>query len=407
MGITPAELRFLTAAYRSGALPRGGDILELGEAETIFVPDLAAALAGALHDIDRSEPALIAEARRLDAARSDYQKRFVGAKLVYKLFLGWDSILAVDGLPSPAAICIDLNRPCDLGRRFDVCINNGTSEHIFDQANVYRFMHDHTKAGGVMIHYTPGLGWLNHGFYNVQPGFFFDLAAANRYEMLFTALSGFNELQQVHRPDDPAFSDPRFADSLICTVLRKTTDAEFTVPYQGFYSSHAEIGAFAAVNSGNLAALLPPGRNVALGRPTWQSSTCVLSFHDDPRVDSAGGNNGRITGHYGFTTDCEPAPWWQVDLLRLEKVRAIRVFNRLSGGCGPRAYSLEIWISPDGEAWQKAYSNEGRVFGGADGKPLVVEFSPPGEARFVRLQLTDQQYLHLDEVEVYAAEPGI
>ena len=404
MGITPSELRFLTAAYKRGALPCGGDVLELGEAETIFIPDLAAALAGVLNDIDRSDPALLEKARVIGAARSEYQRRFAGAKLVYQAFLGCKSIIAVDGLPSPNAICIDLNKPCDLGRTFDVCINNGTSEHVFNLANVFKFMHDHTSADGIMIHYTPGFGWLDHGFYSIQPGFFFDLAAANNYEMLFTALSASDDLHELRHPDDAKLADERFADSLICTVLHKTNSEEFKIPYQRLFSSHEQLARFAAQNSGSLLALLPSrGKNIAIGRPTSQSSTSASSFNDDPEIDSAGGNNGRITGHYGFCTDLEIGPWWQVDLLQSAPIREIRVFNRL-GNEAARANLLEIWLSDDAEQWVKLYSNEGRGFGGVDGAPLKVELSPPREARFIRLRLPHQEYLHLDEIEVYAVE---
>ena len=42
----------------------------------------------------------------------------------------------------------------------------------------------------------------------------------------------------------------------------------------------------------------------------------------------------------------------------------------------------------------------GKRFGGIDGRPLQV-FPQKASARFVRLQLNETQYLHLDEIEIY------
>ena len=58
-------------------------------------------------------------------------------------------------------------------------------------------------------------------------------------------------------------------------------------------------------------------------------------------------------------------------------------------------------ISPvhdDGVNFTRAYSHDGSAWGG-DGKPLVVQLNG-ASARWVRLQLNAEEYLHLDEVEV-------
>ena len=55
---------------------------------------------------------------------------------------------------------------------------------IFNQFNVFKTIHDLTKPGGFIFHQLPGQGYYDHGFYNYQPTFFFDLAEANDYSMI-------------------------------------------------------------------------------------------------------------------------------------------------------------------------------------------------------------------------------
>ncbi len=140
-----------------------------------------------------------------------------------------------------------------------------------------------------------------------------------------------------------------------------------------------------------------PGENIALGKPATQSSQSVWSRPNDAQ----GGNNGSKTGTFGFHTNLEAAPWWQVDLLQKRHVTQIRLFNRLDM-CAERAGSLVIKVSEDGRQWVTIHEQRNRLFGGTDGRPLIVPVNAAA-ARFVRIQLTEPGFLHLDEVEVYAA----
>ncbi len=137
------------------------------------------------------------------------------------------------------------------------------------------------------------------------------------------------------------------------------------------------------------------GENVALGRPASQSSRSPWSKPDDPQ----GGNNGKKTGSYGFHTNTEINPWWQVDLEYVRYIREIRVFNRIDM-CTERVRTLAVMVSEDGETWQTLHTQEGSKFGGIDGRPLIVA-ADGVPARFVRVGLNEKQALHLDEIEVY------
>jgi len=136
--------------------------------------------------------------------------------------------------------------------------------------------------------------------------------------------------------------------------------------------------------------------NIALGRPAKQSS-----YYSQPArlEESQGAVDGKKDGRFGFHTQFEPNPWWQVDLGSVIPLTEIRIFNRLDC-CSDRARTIQVLLSNDENNWTRVFANNGSTFGGNDGKPLVVPLSGYS-ARFVRLQLTETYYLHLDEVEIY------
>jgi len=67
---------------------------------------------------------------------------------------------------------------------YDIVLDFGTTEHIFNQWNSFRIMHDALKPGGVLYCQLPAGGWLDHGYYCYTPLFFKDLAKANDYTIL-------------------------------------------------------------------------------------------------------------------------------------------------------------------------------------------------------------------------------
>ncbi len=132
--------------------------------------------------------------------------------------------------------------------------------------------------------------------------------------------------------------------------------------------------------------------NLALHRPARLSS-------DYTGQGAQGGNNGILTGGFGFHTQLEDNPWWEVDLGDIRSLREIRVFNRLDA-CFDRARHLTVQISNDGKAWSEVHTQRGRLFGGLWGRPLQVLVGGR-TAQFVRIMLAEANYLHLDQVEVY------
>jgi hypothetical protein len=83
----------------------------------------------------------------------------------------------------------DLNQdilPKELINNFDIIFNFGTSEHVIGQYNCFKVIHEATKIGGIIYHDLPFTGYLDHGYFNYNPRFFYDLALANEYQILNT-----------------------------------------------------------------------------------------------------------------------------------------------------------------------------------------------------------------------------
>lgn len=130
-------------------------------------------------------------------------------------------------------------------------------------------------------------------------------------------------------------------------------------------------------------------------RPTGSAVT--------PEKDATGGCDGVKNGKWGFHTENQASPWWQVDLGKPASIRRIVLFNRCDATAGRNA-RLMILVSDDGQAFRQVFQNDGKVFYGfTDKKPLVVELKDV-LARYVRLQLPGKSYFHLDEVEIYGPD---
>ena len=396
---------FFARGLESGAIQPGGDLLELGE--SVIAPyDSALNLIAAVEEHVPAER--VAEAKRqvciAKSSKAINQSTFGPARAFYHAVFEPNFYMAVELGPAPRRLCIDMNDDPIVPRRFDYVINNGTTEHVFNQAQAYKFIHDATRPGGLMVHWTPCLGWIDHGLYNVQPGFFFDLAQANSYRIERVELLGHGGWSQLHSGDDfkaAVQHNPRLRDALACAMLRKVTDRAFEAPIQGSYQ-HGQSAAY--VLSKVRRHYTVDGReNLALGKPSNQSSTSRYSFDEDTVKDASGGNNGVITGYYSFHTDIEPEPWWMVDLEREQPLREVVVYNVLSaaGEIAKRASRLRISLSADGTSWSTVFSrDQADPIGGADGHPLRVPLIGL-TARYLKLSLPGRTVLHLDKVQVF------
>jgi len=147
-----------------------------------------------------------------------------------------------------------------------------------------------------------------------------------------------------------------------------------------------------------------PSPNIAVGKPATQSSISFASRWHSVRDDAGGAVNGLVTGTYGFHTGFDSPPWWMVDLERLYRLSSVWVFNRLDAPSNLQ--HLRLFISADGRDWTLSLDHRSNgTIGGAWGQPLMIEFDGTAIARFVRIELGNQGFLHLDQVKVFG-EPA-
>lgn len=162
--------------------------------------------------------------------------------------LGFDKYKCVDADGRHDSFVWDLNLPIPPEQRstYDLVTNSGTTEHVFNVAQVFKNIHDLARKGSIMIHVVPFQGYINHGFYNYQPCFFEDLAFENQY----TIIQKYVIVDEIGSPDSAEsaemmpYSEKEFLDvfkndkkteAVLYYALKKEEDSDFRIPFQGIY----------------------------------------------------------------------------------------------------------------------------------------------------------------------------
>lgn len=137
--------------------------------------------------------------------------------------LGCGRYVSIDG-NGRGTLVADLNEPlpAEMAGAFDLATDFGTGEHIFDQAQVWRSLHDLVRPGGFIVFDRPASGYDKHSFYNIHEMLVRDLAAANGYAL-------------VRLEREPG----RKGDMLRGVMQLGDSPAPFQVPQQGRY--HATL----------------------------------------------------------------------------------------------------------------------------------------------------------------------
>lgn len=148
----------------------------------------------------------------------------------------------------------DLNRdrlPERHRGRFDLVLNFGTTEHVFNQFNAFEVIHDAVAPGGVVWHQLPSAGHVGHCYFTYHPRLFLDMARTNGYELLrywvsVGGASGAFDGLEDYAADLPAIADFLYRwdtrpqptecvpvpDVAVNALYRKTADRPFRVPLE-------------------------------------------------------------------------------------------------------------------------------------------------------------------------------
>jgi SAM-dependent methyltransferase len=176
MAIGPIHVEWLSRLARKGILGRSYSLLDLGP-QDVQVPR------SYMTEVARRHLEYKKIQRAVDAVFDGEAPRPDGQDAFYSIF-GSTSYASVDLLDKRATYLFDLNNAVpDIGS-FDVVTNFGTIEHVFDIGQAFRSLHRLLKPGGVSLHCMPAFAFIDHGFYNIHPIFFIELATANAYDIV-------------------------------------------------------------------------------------------------------------------------------------------------------------------------------------------------------------------------------
>jgi SAM-dependent methyltransferase len=249
MALNREHVALLCALRDNGIIGPGRtrSVLEMGEQNWFGDVDPAElhSLLEQLAVDDPAAPELRRRLSQLQAAPRTGDGLFDLAKLFYRLIFGAHAYRAVDLHGTAIAEKHDLNLPLPFSDQFDVVTNLGTAEHIFNQYQVFKSIHEKTLPGGIMIHSLPHQGCYDHGFFNYHPTFLFDLSHANRYEIVLCLYCDDSVTPSALIPlrDRAAYVSLALEKKisnycgLIAVLRRPSDDAPFATPWQGYYDN--------------------------------------------------------------------------------------------------------------------------------------------------------------------------
>ncbi len=231
MGLGPPEVELYRQLKLAGAFDGVGEVIELGS-QDFWCPqkNLVNALFKAFgRTVEDGELLNTTNSSQLPARRL-----YEGIGIKY-------NCVDVDG--RFGSVVMDLNFdpvPANEKGKYGLITNHGTSEHILNQYNVFKAMHEFARVGGVFIHAVPFTVHLEHGFFNYQPNFFEALARYNSYETLGVWVGVDWQLASLI-PWDPILLDFLTFSSKtthrLVVAHRKMYDKEFCVPFQEIYEN--------------------------------------------------------------------------------------------------------------------------------------------------------------------------
>jgi SAM-dependent methyltransferase len=149
------------------------------------------------------------------------------------------------------AIFFDLNSfapPMQWRSAFDFVNNEGTIEHLINPINGFQVAHELLKLGGVARHSIPLTGFRDHGLIYPTLKFYAQMLGYNRYEPLRSDV--FVKQSELDRGDppfrwlteqgEPLANGTKLTDAWLCLIYRKTSAAEFRVPFDHLDVADAE-----------------------------------------------------------------------------------------------------------------------------------------------------------------------
>jgi len=247
LGISVGVIEFLIQLRRRGYLTPGGAIIELGSQQLgstcLAQPDRLAQL-GQLFGINKPLPLPPQEPWQQDMQGGEHilDPEAPAARDFWR-WLGFEyAAIDIDG--SEGSIPLDLNYdsvPPEAKGKYNLVTNFGTTEHIANQLNAFKVIHDLTAPNGIMIHEVPTQGMWNHGLINYNFKFFWMLSRSNGYKIIHAdflpseAPSQFPDniaefLTYTRLMGTPKSFDYQAPDAGLLVMMQKSFDIAFVPP---------------------------------------------------------------------------------------------------------------------------------------------------------------------------------
>ncbi len=243
MGLAIPALRFLAREY--ARKPFGPAVLTLGRQNVYATYDEVVGLVRDAGLTPRPLPDDFSRETNIPAWRGTPMAKHTSDAVFFRL-LGCTDAAALDYSDAEGAEFIwDLNQPipADLENRFDLVLDGGTLEHVFDTRQAFANVARLVKVGGRVVHMSPTCNYVNHGFYQFSPTLFFDYYSANRFTSLDATIIEHN-IYRSHRPGwrlrTVTASERVISSQALMTAFVAERTAESSsdrLPIQSFYRS--------------------------------------------------------------------------------------------------------------------------------------------------------------------------
>lgn len=140
---------------------------------------------------------------------------------------------------------VDLNEPLatDLVGRFDIVLDPGTLEHVFNIGQGFKNVQAACRKGGAIIHENP-LAMVNHGFWNISPTTYHDFYGESGDEVVFLAQTYGNvNDKKLARIDYPYARFKPEPNASIMAIVERQSDRQTPWAVQQKYRANPNLKA--------------------------------------------------------------------------------------------------------------------------------------------------------------------
>ena len=222
-----------------------------------------------------------------DPVRGGLNESFAG-ELIEKCGMRYLSMDIAKGYKTEV---FDLNRenlPARHRSAYDVVLNVGTTEHVLNQYNSFKVIHEAARTGGFMVHQLPVSGYTDHGYYIYASRLFFELASYNRYEIVdiwYDGPAAEDDLYQSARTYASSFpamaqfsasGSIKIPNYMITVIYRKIHEVSFA----GALETSTSVGNIpVGVSAAYATTIMDKAKRVLLGSQFWrQHAGPILSL---------------------------------------------------------------------------------------------------------------------------------